>query len=332
MINTCYDVSLKKHNTFGIDVRAGIFVEYTEASDLKEVFAAYHGKPFFHIGCGSNVLFTKDFDGVILHSRILGKEILSENADEVIIKVGAGEIWDEFVDFCVSNNYSGVENLSLIPGEVGASAVQNIGAYGVEAKDVICNVHVYDSNSGNCMVIPVGECAYAYRESRFKKEKNLIVTHVEFRLSKVFVPNIEYGNIKSRLGDLSAVSLQELRKAIIDIRNEKLPDPSVTGNAGSFFMNPVVTEEKFNALYSKYPSMPFYRQFNGIKIPAGWLIEQCGWKGKSLGNAGVHKNQALVLINLGGATAAEVMHLAETIVQDVKARFDIDIRPEVNYI
>lgn len=332
MINKYYSVSLKKYNTFGIDANASLLVEYTEASDLKAIFEEYSGKPFFHIGGGSNVLFTKDYEGVILHSKITGKEVLSEDSGEVILKVGAGEVWDDFVDFCVRNGYSGVENLSLIPGEVGASAVQNIGAYGAEAKDVIRDVYVYDINDKQFKVIPVGECRYAYRDSRFKKEKNLIVTHVGFRLSKTFVPDIAYGNIKSRLKDGENVTLAGLRNIIIEIRREKLPDPAVTGNAGSFFMNPVVSNELFESLHAEYPQMPHYVQENGVKIPAGWLIEQCGWKGKSLGRAGVHKNQALVLINLGGASAQEVINLASAIVSDVKKKFGIEIHPEVNFV
>lgn len=332
MISTYKNISLLNYNTFGIDATAALLVEYTEASDLKTIFSTYKDMPFFHIGGGSNILFTRDYDGMILHSRIMGKEIISEDSEEVVIKAGAGENWDDFVAYCVSHNYSGIENLSLIPGEVGASAVQNIGAYGVEAKDVIANVYVYDINDGSFKVIPVDECAYAYRESRFKHEKNFIVTHVEYRLSKKFVPDIAYGNIKSRLNDENNVTLSELRDTVIEIRKEKLPDPAVTGNAGSFFMNPVVSNEVFEKLYEKYPQMPHYIMGNGVKIPAGWLIEQCGWKGKSLGNAGVHKNQALVLINLGGASAQEVVNLSSAIVNDVKEKFGIDIHPEVNFI
>lgn len=332
MFSTYKNVSLLKYNTFGIDATSALLVEYTEASDLVTIFSTYGNMPFFHLGGGSNVLFTRNYDGFILHSRILGKEVISEDADVVVIKVGAGENWDDFVAYCVSHNYSGIENLSFIPGEVGASAVQNIGAYGAEAKDVIINVYVYDINDGSFKVIPVDECAYAYRESRFKHEKNFIVTHVEYRLNKKFVPDIAYGNIKSRLKDENNVTLSELRDTIIEIRKEKLPDPAVTGNAGSFFMNPVVSHEVFEKLYGKYPQMPHYVMENGVKIPAGWLIEQCGWKGKSLGNAGVHKNQALVLINLGGASAQEVVDLSSAIVNDVKGKFGICIHPEVNFI
>lgn len=332
MISTYKNISLLKYNTFGIDANAALLVEYTEASDLTTIFSTYSDMPFFHIGGGSNVLFTHDYDGMILHSRIMGKEVVSEDSEKVVIKVGAGENWDDFVGYCVERDYSGIENLSLIPGEVGASAVQNIGAYGAEAKDVITNVYVYDINDGCFKVIPSGECRYAYRESRFKHEKNFIVTHVEFRLNRHFVPDIAYGNIKLRLKDADNVTLSELRNTIIEIRNEKLPDPAITGNAGSFFMNPVVSNDVFGKLYEKYPQMPHYILENGVKIPAGWLIEQCGWKGKSLGNAGVHKNQALVLVNLGGASAREVVDLASAIVSDVKEKFGIDIRPEVNYI
>lgn len=333
MISTYKNISLLNYNTFGIDATAALLVEYTEASDLKTIFSTYKDMPFFHIGGGSNILFTRDYDGMILHSRIMGKEIISEDSEEVVIKAGAGENWDDFVAYCVSHNYSGIENLSLIPGEVGASAVQNIGAYGAEAKDVIANVYVYDINDGSFKVIPVDECAYAYRESRFKHEKNFIVTHVEYRLSKKFVPDIAYGNIKSRLKDENNVTLSELRDTVIEIRKEKLPDPAVTGNAGSFFMNPVVPKAKYEELVARFGNVPHYSvDDNNEKIPAGWMIDQCGWKGKSLGKAGVHSRQALVLVNRGGAEGKDIVALCDAIKRDVRDKFGIDIVPEVNII
>lgn len=332
MIKIQKDISLRQYNTFGIDVKARMFVQYTEADDLHRIFSDYHDVPYFHLGGGSNVLFTKDYDGMILHSQIIGHEILSENDSEIIVKVGSGVVWDDFVEYCVSNGWAGAENLSLIPGEVGASAVQNIGAYGAEVKDLIVSVYVYDVLTGDYRTIGVEECDYAYRNSMFKRNKNLIVTHVVYRLSKKFCPNISYGNIRTHVTNPETLTLRELRNIIIAIRNEKLPDPKVTGNAGSFFMNPVVSEEKFESLYRQYPDMPHYKVDGGVKIPAGWMIEQCGWKGRVMGNAGVHKNQALVLVNMGGAKAEDVVNLASAICKDVYDRFGIRIHPEVNYI
>lgn len=332
MIEHSKNISLKKFNTFGIDAIARDFIEYTQAEDLPAVFNLVKDAKYFHLGGGSNVLFTKNFEGTILHSKIMGCEVLSETGSDVILKVGAGVIWDDFVEYCVSKNLSGAENLSLIPGEVGASAVQNIGAYGVEAKDLIQTVYCYDVEDGKFKEIDVSDCCYGYRSSMFKSNKNLVVTHVAYRLSKTFSPNLAYGNISSRLNDPEKVTLRELRDTIIAIRNEKLPDPKVMGNAGSFFMNPVVPQEVFQNLADKYPTMPHYAATNGVKIPAGWLIEQCGWKGQSLGNAGVHKNQALVLVNLGGASAEEILNLSSRIVEDVKMKFGISIHPEVNFI
>lgn len=332
MIGHSKNISLKGYNTFDIDARARDFIEYTNAEDLPAVFAIVKESRFFHLGGGSNVLFIRDFDGFILHSKISGVEILSETDSDVVLKVGASVVWDEFVEDCVCKNLSGAENLSLIPGEVGASAVQNIGAYGVEAKDLIQTVYCYDMSCNQFKEIDASDCQYGYRSSMFKLNKNLIVTHVAYRLSKVFQPNLAYGNISSRLENPENVTLRELRDTIIAIRNEKLPDPKIMGNAGSFFMNPVVHQEVFDRLIKIYPSMPHYAAANGVKIPAGWLIEQCGWKGKSLGNAGVHKNQALVLVNLGGASAEEILNLSSRIVDDVKNKFGISIHPEVNFI
>ena len=227
-----------------------------------------------------------------------------------------------------------MENLSLIPGEVGASAVQNIGAYGVEVKDVIALVEAIEWQSGQKRVFGTEECDYAYRQSIFKNQLKgrYAITHVTYRLQKQPKLKLEYGNIKSVLGNQENVTIQHVRQAIIDIRNAKLPDPKVQGNAGSFFMNPVVSREKFLSIQKEYPQMPFYDVEGGVKIPAGWMIDQCGWKGRSLGRAGVHDKQALVLVNLGGATSDEIITLCNTICKDVHDKFGIDIHPEVNMI
>ena len=257
---------------------------------------------------------------------------MREDDERVWLRIGSGMVWDELVSYTVESELYGAENLSLIPGEVGASAVQNIGAYGVEAKDIIETVEAIDLTSGKRRSFSNAECRYAYRSSIFKHELKgqYAVTYVTFRLSKVRRLHLDYGNIRSLI---SNPSLREVRETIIRVRRDKLPDPNVMGNAGSFFMNPVITAEEFNALQALYPSMPHYETpEGGIKIPAAWLIEQCGWKGRSLGRAGVYEKQPLVLVNLGGATADEVMALANAVSDAVKDKFGIRISPEVNIV
>lgn len=327
--------SLLSHNTFGMDVRAKRFVEYSSEDELAAVVASCRDEQnMLHIGGGSNLLFKGDFDGIILHSAIKGISIEDETDDWVLVRVGAGEVWDDFVDYAVKQGWGGVENLSLIPGEVGASAVQNIGAYGVEAKDVIALVEGVELQSGQKRCFGTVECDYSYRQSIFKKhlKGKYAITYVTYRLQKKPVLKLDYGNIKAVLSDRDNVSVADVRQAIIDIRNAKLPDPKVLGNAGSFFMNPVVSKEKFLEIQKDYPNMPFYDVDNGVKIPAGWMIDQCGWKGKCLGRAGVHEKQALVLVNLGGATSEEIMALCDAVCESVKEKFGIDIHPEVNFV
>lgn len=325
--------SLLSHNTFGIEVKADRFVEYASVDELTQ-FIPQLEQPFIHIGGGSNLLFTGDYRGTVLHSAIKGIEVVQDTDESVKVRVGAGEVWDDFVQWAVDHHYGGVENLSIIPGEVGASAVQNIGAYGVEAKDVIVEVETVSLSDASLHVFGNADCRYGYRQSRFKGEwKGLYaVTHVTYSLSKCHVLKLDYGNIRSVLSDASDVSIADVRRAIIDIRNAKLPDPKVTGNAGSFFMNPVVSQEKYEAIKAQYPDAPHYDVPDGVKIPAGWMIERCGWKGKTLGRAGVHDKQALVLINKGGATGEDVLRLCETICKDVQDRFGVSIHPEVNVI
>ena len=325
--------SLLKHNTFGMDVKAKRYVEYNSEEELKTQIPMLSGV-VLHMGGGSNLLFKGDFDGTVLHSAIKGIEVVEETADEVLVRVGAGEVWDDFVAWAVEHGYGGVENLSLIPGEVGASAVQNIGAYGVEAKDVIALVEALELSTGQKRIFGNLECDYAYRQSIFKNQLKgkYAITYVTYRLQKQPTMKLEYGNIKAVLGDQEEVTIQSVRQAIIDIRNAKLPDPKVQGNAGSFFMNPVVSREKFLSIQKDYPQMPFYEVEGGVKIPAGWMIDQCGWKGKALGKAGVHDKQALVLVNLGGATSDEIITLCNTICKDVHEKFGIDIHPDVNLI
>ncbi|WP_455591858.1 UDP-N-acetylmuramate dehydrogenase [Bacteroides sp.] len=326
---------LLAHNTFGIEATAACFIEYKSVAELRKLIAAGQIKsPFLHIGGGSNLLFTKDYDGVILHSNIGGIEITAETDEEVTLRVGAGVVWDDFVAYCVERRWYGAENLSLIPGEVGAGAVQNIGAYGVEVKDLITNVETVNID-GVERVYPLGECMYAYRNSIFKRPemKNIFVTYVNFRLSKKEHYTLDYGTIRKELENYPEVNLETVRKVIIKIRQEKLPDPKIMGNAGSFFMNPIVPRTQFEALQKEYPEMPFYELEDGrVKIPAGWMIDRCGWKGKALGPVAVHDKQALVLVNRGGAKGADVIALSDAVRASVHDKFGIDIHPEVNFI
>jgi UDP-N-acetylmuramate dehydrogenase len=322
-------------NTFGLDVEAAVFLEYGSVEELEKLIADGRiTSPYLHIGGGSNLLFTGNYEGVILHSRIGGVEVMAENEEKVLVRVGASVVWDDFVDYCTERGWYGAENLSLIPGEVGAAAVQNIGAYGVEVKGLISSVETVNIQ-GMKHVYQVDECNYSYRNSIFKSPemKQVFVTYVCFSLSKKEHYTLDYGTIRQELEKYPKVDLKTLRRVIISIRESKLPDPKLLGNAGSFFMNPVVSREVFEALKEKYPQIPFYEMgADRIKIPAGWMIDQCGWKGKALGPAAVHDKQALVLVNRGGATGAEIVALSDAVRASVREKFGIDIHPEVNFI
>ncbi len=325
---------LINRNTFGIDVKAGLFVEFENEDELLGIIPLCTDKLML-IGSGSNLLFMKDFQGTVLHSSIKGIEILHDDDKSVCLKVGSGVIWDEFVMYCVKNGWWGAENLASVPGEVGAAAVQNIGAYGEEVGDIIEQVSAISLTDGSHRVFSNEECEYGYRTSIFKKslKGQYIITYVTFRLSKLPAPRLDYGNIRQCLQGNSDPSLVDISGAIRQIRASKLPDPAVLGNAGSFFMNPIVPENKFLEIARKYPDIPSYASSEGFrKIPAGWLIEQCGWKGKSLGPAAVHDRQALVLVNKGGATGPDVRKLADTIIASVWNEFGIQLNTEVNYI
>jgi UDP-N-acetylmuramate dehydrogenase len=341
MIEKYTDCPLQHRHTFGFDVKARLLVEYDSAADLMVLLAAPDAmpRPWLPIGGGSNLLFTGDFPGTILHSAIRGYEVTEEDDASVTVKVGAGVVWDDFVVYTLERGWSGAENLSLIPGEVGASAVQNIGAYGREAKDIIRQVFTVEIATGRPRVFSVEECQYGYRDSVFKQalKGQFIVTHVSYRLSKRPVYFLDYGNIRAelekRLGAenlASKVSPALVREVIVDVRRAKLPDPKEEGNAGSFFMNPVVDEAVYARLLPQYPDMPHYPAGEGrVKIPAAWLIDRAGWKGCTVGRAGVHNRQALVLVNRGGATGQEVMHLATLIRRSVYEKFGVEIHPEV---
>lgn len=326
---------MKIPNTFGLDVEAAVFLEYSSVEELEKLIATGRiTSPYLHIGGGSNLLFTRDYEGVILHSRIGDIEVTAEDEERVSVRVGAGVVWDDFVGYCTDRGWYGTENLSLIPGEVGAAAVQNIGAYGVEVKDLISSVETVNIQ-GMKHVYQTNECNYSYRNSIFKSPemKRVFVTYVCFSLSKKEHYTLDYGTIRQELEKYPKVDLKTLRQVIINIRESKLPDPRLLGNAGSFFMNPVVSREVFEALKKEYPQMPFYEMGAGwIKIPAGWMIDQCGWKGKSLGPAAVHDKQALVLVNRGGATGPDIVALSDAVRASVREKFGIDIHPEVNFI
>lgn len=342
--------SLLAHNTFGIDAKCKRFLEYDSEDEARQLVAGLSesDKPLLILGGGSNLLLTGDYQGTVVHSAIKGIQVFSsaqeclgmeqeDSADEVYLRCGSGETFDDVVAFAVEHGLHGAENLSLIPGEVGASAVQNIGAYGVEAKDIIYKVEAVEIATGRVVAFDNAQCEYGYRQSRFKREwkDKFLITHVVYRLSRTFSPHLDYGNIRSSLAakGIESPTAGQLREVIIEIRNAKLPDPKVQGNAGSFFMNPVVARAKYEELEKLYPGMPHYTiDEDHEKIPAGWMIDQCGWKGKSLGRAGVHDKQALVLVNRGGATGEEIVSLCEAVRKDVRRKFGIDIHPEVNLI
>jgi UDP-N-acetylmuramate dehydrogenase len=339
MVNHYKSYSLKNHNTFGMEVIADDFYEYSTIEDLELILNQedLKNKRILNIGSGSNLLFLSDFKGMVLHSKILGINIEEVINETVIVSAGAGVIWDDFVEWSVEHSFGGAENLSLIPGTVGASAVQNIGAYGVELKDIFYKVEGKYIENGDNFTFFLSDCNFDYRYSIFKgplKDK-FVITRLFLKLTKKPVFNLEYGTIKGELEKQKcSLSLQNIRNTIISTRKQKLPDPQIIGNAGSFFKNPVVLYPKFFELIKKYPEMPFYEVYkdNCCKISAGWLIEQTGWKGKQLGRAGVHENQALVLVNLGGATGNDIMALASNIENDVMQKFGIMLEKEVNVI
>ena len=328
------NISLLPHNTFRMDVKARVFAEYSSVEELRALLERYRGEKLLHIGAGSNLLFTKDFDGVILHSAMCRARCVSEDNDHVWIEADNGLVMDELIDQLCDMGISGLENLSYIPGEVGASAVQNVGAYGVEAKDVIETVRALAVENGAERVFTNAECRYGYRDSVFKNELlgKYIITHVVFRLNKHFDPKLDYGNLRSEAGDNPTPT--DVRNAVIRIRKQKLPEVSEIGSAGSFFKNPIVSRDFYETLTRQIRDdrVPHYDQEGGVKIPAAWLIEQCGWKGKKLGGAQCYEKQPLVLVNTGSATPKEIMDLAAAICRDVKDKFGIDISPEVNYI
>jgi UDP-N-acetylmuramate dehydrogenase len=332
-----HSFNVKPFTTFGVEVETAVFIEVHSVDDLKEcrLKGLLSASNLLVMGGGSNLLFCKNYDGIILHPVMKGISIVEQSNDFVIIEAQSGEVWDDLVAFAVEHGYYGLENLSFIPGNVGASAVQNIGAYGVEVQSVIERVEAFDIEMGTIRYFTNEECLFAYRDSIFKHEFNglCIVTSVRFKLSLTKKLNIEYKDVKAFFEQEQAIALQDVRNAIITIRKSKLPDPAVIGNAGSFFKNPVVSALKSEQLKKQFPSIVMYKLSDGTsKLAAGWLIDHAGWKGFRRGDAGVHPSQALVLVNYGNATGQEIRDLAFEIKDSIFEMFGVEIIPEVRII
>jgi UDP-N-acetylmuramate dehydrogenase len=338
MLQIQENVSLKNFNTFGIDVSAKYFVEIGHEDELVELFMDPEWRHINRLvlGGGSNMLMVKDFDGLVIRINIRGIDHRI-NHNEVFVEAGAGEVWNDLVNFCVAREYAGVENLSLIPGSVGASPIQNIGAYGVELKDVFYSCQAFEIATGTFRKFTNEDCRFGYRDSIFKNElkEKFIITSVKFKLSLVPNLNLKYGAIEQELANRNIFNptIKDVSQVVSHIRVSKLPDPSTIGNAGSFFKNPVITKDQFEQVYSKFPEVVNYPASNGhVKLAAGWLIEQCGWKGKVVGHTGTWKNQALVLVNHGGATGQEVYGFSSQIIDSVYSKFGVLLEREVNII
>jgi UDP-N-acetylmuramate dehydrogenase len=334
------NISLKKYHTFGIDVSAKYFSTFTTSAELEQLFDSKKSSlgnyqmPMI-LGGGSNILFTKHFDGLVLKNEIKGINLIGENDDHVYVKVGAGENWHAFVLHCLGRNWAGVENLSLIPGNVGASPMQNIGAYGVEIKEVFYDLEAFSMKEKKVYTFTSNDCEFGYRDSVFKnKYKNqFIILTVTFCLNKFPKLNLSYGAIEQELQkmDVTKPDIRSVSQAVINIRNSKLPDPANIGNAGSFFKNPIITKSTFENIKNRFPGVIGFNNSDGtVKLAAGWLIEQCGWKGYRNGDAGCYPEQALVLVNYGNATGKEIYDLSEDILQSVKNKFNILLEREVN--
>jgi len=328
---------LKEFNSFGLEVRAGRYTRPTDVNVLNELFndSGLHQMPLLVLGEGSNILFRNHFDGLVIQPGMKGVECLERNEEEVVVKVGASENWDHWVQYSIEQGWYGLENLSLIPGSVGSSPVQNIGAYGVELKDHFEWLEAWDLEKNQAVKLDHQDCGFGYRDSIFKRDASgrYIITHVIFRLKLKPALQLDYGNVSEEFMKAVGKSPRDLRKVIIDIRKAKLPDPSQYGNAGSFFKNPMVDRTIYNCIRVEYPEVPFYPgNGNQMKIPAGWLIEKAGWKGKRIGNVGTWPTQALVLVNYGGATGQEIFDFSQQILEDVDAQFGISLEREVRVV
>ena len=333
-----HNISLKPFNTFGINAIAKHFTTFSSLDELREILINENFKnlPKFVLGGGSNILFCKDYNGLVLKNDIKGIEVIAEDDNHVYIKSGAGDEWHKLVLFCVDKNYGGIENMSLIPGSIGAGPIQNIGAYGTELKDILVEVEALETNTGKLRMFSNEECKFGYRSSIFKMEKGkYIITATIIRLNKNPVFNTRYGAIEDELMRMGVteMNVKAVSDAVIHIRQSKLPDPSESGNAGSFFKNPEITKEHFDKLKEAFPHIIAFDTHDGKKkLAAGWLIEQCNWKGKRVGNAGVYRNQALVLINYGDATGEEILNLSKAIQQSVMDKFGVVLETEVNIV
>lgn len=332
-----HDLNLKPYNTFGIDVKARHFASFNEVNQLPKLLPKALQMPLLILGGGSNILFTEDFPGLVLRNEIKGIELVLEEAEHVLVKSGAGEVWHEFVMHCISNNWAGLENLSLIPGSVGASPMQNIGAYGVEIKDVFHELSAYHIATGEIHQFDNQQCQFGYRESVFKRslKNQYIIVDVTFKLNKK--PNLKtsYGAIQQELekSQIEQPTIKDISDAVIAIRQSKLPDPKVLGNAGSFFKNPVVSMQLFETIKEQYPAVSFYPiSATEVKLAAGWLIEKAGFKGLKVGHCGVHEKQALVLVNYGGSTGQEILDLSTHIIEKIQQLFGLTLEREVNII
>ena len=328
--------NLKEYNTFGISVKAEMFAVFSSIEELKQILSFRNDKKLLVLGGGSNLLLTEDFDGLVIKNEIKRFEVIEETASKVIVESGAGENWHEFVLNCIDKGFGGIENLSLIPGSVGASPMQNIGAYGVEIKDVFESLSAYHIASGEIHYFDKTKCEFGYRESIFKNKVKgeYIILTVTFRLTKNPTINSSYGAINEQLKvmGIQAPTIKELSAAVIAIRQSKLPDPKIIGNAGSFFKNPTVEIALLEQIQKNYPDIPNYPAENGRKLAAGWLIEKAGWKGRTFDNYGVHKLQALVLVNYGNCTGKEIFDLSSQIIQDVFEKFGVLLEREVNIL
>ena len=338
MIRSYSDFQLQKHHTFGTQATAKHYFEFTETEDLEAFLTTttqWQNLPILILGEGSNLLFVNDFRGLIINPNIPGIKIVHEDRNNIWLEAGAGVVWDDLVEFAVFNWWGGIENLSLIPGKVGAAAVQNIGAYGMEIQNRIESVSGFDLETLSEFSIDAKDCQYAYRDSIFKNElkERFIITSVVFKLDKFPEFILNYGDLKTETEKLGNINLRNIRKAVIAIRESKLPDPKVYGNAGSFFKNPIVELLQAEQLLAENPKMPHFPAPEGkTKLAAGWLIDQCGWKGFRRGDAGVHEKQALVLVNYGNATGKEIYDLSEEICQSVQNKFGVELEREVNVI
>lgn len=330
------DISLKPYNSFGMDVNARYFAAFKTAESLLEILSVHKQPPALVLGGGTNLLLTRDIDGLVLKNEIAGIEKMAEDDEFVFIKVGAGENWHGFVEYCIAHGYAGVENMALIPGAAGASPMQNIGAYGTEVKDMLHELRAMHIQDGIITTFSNQACEFGYRESIFKNKYKgkFVILDVTYRLRKKPQFNTSYGAICQELERMGVqeLSLRAVADAVIHIRRSKLPDPAVTGNAGSFFKNPVISQEQFISLQKQFPGIPAHTNNNTVKLAAGWLVEQCGWKGYRKGDAGCFDKQALVLVNYGNASGEEIISLANDIAESVEKKFGIKLEKEVNII